>query len=57
MLCGKFQGHGEGELNYQVMLQLVLIFTFILNEGNLFWGQRESYITLMQTLKNVPFML
>lgn len=51
MLCEKFQGHDEGELNYGVLLLLVLIFTFILDEGNLLGGrgQREPYITLMQS--------
>lgn len=41
----EFQGHLERELNFQVALQLVLIFTFILKEGNLLWGGGEGYYT------------
>lgn len=41
MLHEKFQGHSKGELNYQVMFLLVLIFTFTWMNV-MYLGRREE---------------
>lgn len=64
MLQEKFQGHSKGELNYQVMLLLVLIFTFTWMNV-MYLGRREKkergkraiHHTNVKTMKDLSFML